>query len=61
MQLRGKVPPQKEVVLEFLAERYGWGYNEIKCIPDSEMTAILQIMKTKDILREKDNQSKMRR
>lgn len=52
MQLKGKKPPSREVVLEMLAETYHWTPEEIKQIPRSEMEALLQIMRTKNKLRE---------
>ncbi len=58
MQLRGKVPLQKEAVLELLAERYGWTYNEIKSLPLSEFDALMQIIKTKQVIQEKDAKRK---
>lgn len=54
-QLKGKKPPDKFVIAEMLAERYGWTLEEIKKIPKAEAEALLQIIRTKNKIQEAEH------
>ena len=58
--MSGKRPPSKYVVMETLAERYHWRWEDIKQIPKEEMEILLRIIGIKNRL-DKAEQAKLKR
>ncbi len=58
MEIRGKKPQSRYVIMEALADRYHWNWKDIKKIPKSEMDILLKIVGTKDKLYEAEIKTK---